>query len=106
MGMILFSFSYLSSNGDKYELFHYRITQALENRKEFELFTSSNSYYYYFYHCIGYHLLESNNLDLFPKLFLDFAFLGEKLRSDGFSYTIGDLKYYRKQITSKYWSLV
>ncbi|XP_055854112.1 uncharacterized protein LOC129917911 isoform X2 [Episyrphus balteatus] len=78
---------------------YYKIVEVLENRKDVELFSFNNDFY--FYHCIGYHLRESGKLDLFPKLFLDFGFLGEKLRSDGFANTIGDLNYFRKEITDE-----
>lgn len=76
---------------------YYKIVETLENRKDVDLFSYNNDFY--FYRCIGYHLRESGQLDLFPKLFLDFGFLGEKLRSDGFANTIGDLNYFRKEIT-------
>ncbi|XP_055902492.1 uncharacterized protein LOC129938776 isoform X2 [Eupeodes corollae] len=77
---------------------YYKIVEVLENRKDLDLFSFNNDYY--FYHCIGYHLRESGQLELFPELFLDFGFLGEKLRSDGFANTIGDLNYFRTEITN------
>lgn len=75
---------------------YYKIVESLENRSDVDMFLFDNDLY--FYRCIAYHLKESGQLDLFPKLFLDFGFLGEKLRHDGFANTIGDLKFYKKEI--------
>lgn len=53
----------------------------------------------YFYYYIGYHLIEAKMEDLFPKLYFDFEFLEEKLRTTGLANTLGDLYLYAKYIS-------
>lgn len=42
---------------------------------------------------------EAERNEVFPKIFLDFGFLEQKLRATGLPNTIGDLKLYRQLIT-------
>lgn len=53
----------------------------------------------YFHFFIGHHLKEANMCELFPKLYLDFGFLEQKLRSTGLPNLLGDLSTYKKEIT-------
>lgn len=52
----------------------------------------------YFHFYIAYHLKEANMIEMFPKLFLDFGFLEQKLRATGLPNTLGDLKMFEKEI--------
>ncbi|XP_055383410.1 uncharacterized protein LOC129613396 isoform X2 [Condylostylus longicornis] len=76
---------------------NYRISNALNHRYEYDLVELPNDDYFHYF--IGYHLREANMIEYFPKLYLDFGFLGQKLRASGLPNTIGDLKYYRSEIT-------
>lgn len=78
--------------------FHFRIPDALKNRTEVDIADLPNDGYFHFY--IGYHLKESAMRSLFPKLFLDFGFLEQKLRITGLPNTLGDLNQYKDEITS------
>lgn len=70
----------------------------MENRTELDLTDLPNDHYFHFY--IGYHLKESGMRSLFPKLFLDFGFLEQKLRITGLPNTLGDLNQYKDEITN------
>lgn len=71
----------------------YHIESALELRSEPDL---PNDRYIHFY--IGYHLKEAQYFHLFPRLFLDFGFLEQKLRYTLLPNTIGDLTIFRQEI--------
>lgn len=75
---------------------NFRIVDSLENRKEPDLIDLTDDNYFHIY--IGFHLREAEMLDVFPKLFLDFGFLEQKLRASQTPNTVGDLVFYRSEI--------
>lgn len=74
-----------------------RILDAINQRTEPNIVSVPDDGYFYYY--IGYHLKEAERYDAFPKIFLDFGFLEQKLRATQLPNTIGDLKLYRQLIT-------
>lgn len=77
----------------------YSINEALIDRKDPTITNLPDDDYFYFY--IGYHLKESNILNLFPILYLDYGFLETKLRITGLPSTLEDLSVYRHEIAGK-----
>lgn len=77
--------------------FVYRILDAINQRTEPNIVNVPDDGYFYYY--IGYHIKEAERLEVFPKIFLDFGFLEQKLRATGLPNTIGDLRLYRSLIT-------
>lgn len=71
--------------------------QALENRTEPDIIDLPDDRYFHFF--IGYHLKNANMKEIFPKLYLDFGFLEQKLRSTGLSNMLGDFSEYKDEIT-------
>lgn len=75
----------------------HRIPEALAKRTEPDIVQLPDDRYFHFF--IGYHLNKADMRDLFPKLYLDFGFLEQKLRSTGLPNLLGDFKTYEKEIT-------
>lgn len=75
-----------------------RILDAVDKRTEPNIVVMPDDGYFFFY--IGYHIKEAERNELFPKIFLDFGFLEQKLRATGLPNTIGDLKLYRQLIAN------
>lgn len=71
----------------------------MENRQEPNIIQFPHDAYFHFY--IAYHFKEANMIEMFPKLFLDFGFLEQKLRATGLPNTLGDLKIFEKEIIGK-----
>lgn len=69
--------------------------EELDKRTEYELNFPEDNYFYFY---IGYHLKESQMLEIFPRLFLDIGFLEQKLRITKLPNTLGDLNLYEKEI--------
>lgn len=76
----------------------YNIEKMLRDRSEPDLIDLANDDYIHFY--MAYHLKEAGYEHLFPKLFLDFGFLEQKLRFTGLTNTLGDLSCYRNEIVN------
>uniref|UniRef100_A0A1A9WXI7 NB-ARC domain-containing protein n=1 Tax=Glossina brevipalpis TaxID=37001 RepID=A0A1A9WXI7_9MUSC len=79
---------------------YYKVHHCLEFRSEVDLFCDKSLHDMYFFKYIGFHLLGAEYFDLFPKLYLDFGFLGQKMRSVGLLSSVADLKDYKREITS------
>lgn len=78
-------------------MFFIRILDALAARTEPDISDLPDDKYFHFF--IGYHLKEGNIKDIFPKLYFDFGFLEQKLRSTGLPNLLGDLDKYKSEIT-------
>ncbi|KAL9925573.1 death-associated APAF1-related killer [Glossina fuscipes fuscipes] len=79
---------------------YYKVHQCLEFRSEVDLFCDKPLHDKYFFKYIGFHLLGAEYFDLFPKLYFDFGFLEQKMRSVGLLSSVADLKDYKREITS------
>lgn len=80
------------------KIFFHRILDAIDERTEPNIVRVDDDGYFYYY--IGYHMKEAERFEVFPKIFLDFGFLEQKLRATLLPNTIGDLKLYRQLITA------